>query len=365
MSVVQLEKYRIKTISLSGKNNRVYKQGDVVRSDQLPVGQIDLLLRRGFIEPAGVDEATVDNRAQHLTGSHSNRIKSSLSLYEIKKIFSERITTETVMRAEEVKLSVIIPYFRAGYIGWLPLESLIRQVDVAFGWELVVMEEDFENPFGLKRILHYKDKLRQAGCCKIKYISISKWMPLSAKWYYLIKQTSVSSKVVAFNSADGYMSRKRLSAQYKVLSKGKYNWYKVAGNIVYDIQSDKHVKLINRDKKRTDTACRACTMDLAQRLPLDSIKRSVDGWTYRMLSAFGINYYYDDSDIWMDTVNVNGLNNITLDRSKRVQNVTPPMQVCCMGILNHVPKHVYNKLRQAVRDIGVHSAIGKNSNIKF
>jgi len=41
-----------------------------------------------------------------------------------------------------IELTVGIPMFRSRHIGWLALESLCRQKDIDFKWELLIMEEE-------------------------------------------------------------------------------------------------------------------------------------------------------------------------------------------------------------------------------
>jgi len=265
------------------------------------------------------------NKAKSIASDHS---LANMTNYEANIIYEKESET-TILDSEvdikykgEIVLSVVIPYFRAGYIGWVPFESLIRQENINFKWEIIIIEEDFENPFGLDRILEYKDRLTKVGCSRIKYISIKKWLPLSAKWYFLVNACSASSKIVAMNSSDIYCSKLRLSNQYSKLIDSDKNWYKIGGNIVYDIGLDYHVKLTSMNPTRTDTCSAAASMELMKKLPLACIKVNVDGWRYNTLKNVGINFFYDNTmDLQNDTININGLNNLSLNRTKNVKNI--------------------------------------------
>ncbi|KKL04259.1 hypothetical protein LCGC14_2617860, partial [marine sediment metagenome] len=257
---------------------------------------------------------------------------------------------EEVPGRPKAVLSVVIPYYRAGFIGWVPFESLIRQEGVNFNWELIILEEGFDNPFGYKRMVAYWDRLKAVGCCRLKYIQLKQWLPLSGKWYYLIQSIDTNSQVVCFNSADIYMSHKRLAAQFKILSKPEYNWYKLNGNLVYDIGSDSHVALRSLARGRADTCCRAAKSGLVKKLPLVWKKRSVDTWMFKALRGRAgnrIRFYYDQNGLEKDTVNITGLNNISHKRAARVRQVAPPFRKCCASLESHIPLSVVKRLRRS------------------
>ena len=309
------------------------------------------------------------NKAKSIASDNS---LANMTNYEAYTIY-EKESDITVLDSEvdtkfkgEIVLSVVIPYFRAGYIGWVPFESLIRQENIDFKWEIVIIEENFENPFGLDRILEYKDELAKVGCSRIKYISIKKWLPLSAKWYFLVDACSASSKIVAMNSSDIYCSKLRLSKQYSKLINGDKNWYKIGGNLVYDIGLDYHVKLISMDPKRSDTCSAAASMELMKKLPLACVKVNVDGWRYNTLKNVGIDFFYDNTaDLQKDTININGLNNLSLGRAKNVKNIKPPFKKCCDDLCNHIPIEISQKLIESNKYIAEHKKNRSDSKIKL
>lgn len=247
-------------------------------------------------------------------------------------------------------LSVLMPLYKAKHIGWVAFESLCRQELISFNWELVIIEENFDESMGLDTILNYGSRLKKVGCCNIVYLTINKWIPLSVKWYYLGKLSNRNSNVICFHSADGYSAPERLMSQYEVLSKGQYNWYKLAGNIVYDIESDKHVKFHSTEPTRKDTHSRATIRSVLDRLPLASIRTSVDGWMHNVLFPEDCNLtsYLDTSDIWKRTINVNGLNTISFKRSNRILNPVPPLYGCCDQIENHIPNDISTEIKKYV-----------------
>jgi len=345
-----MRRFRVITTSIGARRNRILRCGQDVNESMFYPNTVDRLVKGGYIEEVFIDE-------------HGNPIpQMAKNLDDVIRIYSESEAIKVELSDNTPVLSVVIPYFRAGRIGWLPLESLIRQERVNFNWELFIIEENFDNPFGLDRVLEYSEQLKKAGCCLIKYVSLCNWIPLSAKWHYLIQGCHNDSKVVCFNSSDVYCGKDRLRSQYDVLKKGQYNWYKLSGNLVYDISIKKHVSITAMDRNRSDTACRATTLQLARCLPLEYIKTGVDGWMFRKLSAYGINFFYDESDMWKDTVNVNGLNNISR-RTARIANVSPPFNYCCDDLAHHIPSEVVERLYSCADRVADHERMKSESHI--
>lgn len=334
------------------KNNRNYTK-------KLSKVEIEKLIQKNKI----LDKKYNINENKEI--HYKKNLLANMTNFEALNIFENSDKKDIILNDENPKLSFILPYFRAGFIGWVPFESLIRQENIDFNWEIIIIEENFENPFGLEKILKYKEDLKKVKCCKIRYISLKDWLPLSAKWYFLVNECSESSKIVAMNSSDIYCSKLRLSKQYNNLINSEYNWYKIGGNIVYDINLDKHVKLFSIKKDRTDTCCAAAKKELLEELPLISIKRGVDGWRYNSLKD-KIKFYYDNTmELQNDTININGLNNISLNRESRINSIESPFKKCCSELINHIPKEIYLKLKECKTNIKMHNKNREESNIKI
>tara|TARA_B100000131_G_C18116837_1_gene611559 strand:+ start:1643 stop:2809 length:1167 start_codon:yes stop_codon:yes gene_type:complete len=259
-----------------------------------------------------------------------------------------------------IEMSVLIPMFRARDIAWVAMESLCRQEGVYFNWELIIIEEDFDNPFGLKKLKEYCDRLQAAGCRRIKYVSLKKWIPLSAKWYFLIQESSRSSKFGAMSSADIYCGKNRLAYQHRALIESDKNWYKVMGNIGYDLGANRHVKIMV-SKDRTDSCMQTACMSLLRRLPLDGVKINVDGWRYRTLEAGGINPFIEKSkNLMLSTVNIHGINN--LSREGRVE-AWMDRDECCGDLSDHIPEDVVSMLQETRKCMGNHKDLVEKSSI--
>ena len=260
--------------------------------------------------------------------------------------FEASKVNEVKLSDNPIQASMVLPFFNAKNIAFVAFESLIKQEGVDFKWELIIIEEDNKLSFGLDNILKYKDQLKDVGCARIIYYSIKHWMPLGAKWHYLFQSCHKDSEVVFCSSADIHQSKHRLKRQFDILKTGEYNWHKISGNIVYDIETGCHLKIM-LEPGRTDTCCQAMRLDLARKFPLNDKAKNVDGFRYRTLEPYGINFYYDTSDLWKDTVNVNGINNISKHRQERILTIQPPLEKCCDSMLSHIPKDILLRLRNA------------------
>lgn len=288
-----------------------------------------------------------------------------MNLNAVKKTINEASYINIALTKEQPVLSFIMPWFRAKALGWLPLEALCRQENIDFDWELIIMEEKIENPFGLNNIKNYTERLKEVGCSKITYISLNDWIPLSCKWYYLINSCYDKSKIVAMNSHDIYFPKNRLHKQYYKLIHSDYNWYKTAGNIVYDIKTDLHARYEYTNSSRPDTLLTTAKKSLLDKLPLFYKKRGIDSHRYKYLKPH-LNYYYDTDKEWKNKiVNVNGLNNLTLDRSVRINKLKPPFFKLNTKLSDHLPYDIAIKLKDSKQYLNNHIELRKNSNIKL
>ena len=64
-------------------------------------------------------------------------------------------------------------------------------------------------------------------------------------------------------------------------------------------------------------------------------------------------------------VNVNGLNNLTLDRSVRINKLKPPFFKLNTKLSDHLPYDIAIKLKDSKQYLNNHIELRKNSNIKL
>jgi hypothetical protein len=80
----------------------------------------------------------------------------------------------------EIKISVLLPMYRAEKIGWLALESLRRQVEPHEKWEVIIVQE-IDQSMCSTAIEEYLHGLRAIECKRVVIKYISDWVPLSQK----------------------------------------------------------------------------------------------------------------------------------------------------------------------------------------
>ena len=300
---------------------------------------------------------------------HNKAMLSNMTNFEALDIFNNHSEKTIISLQSQTKndivVSVVLPLFRAKNIAWVAFESLIRQENINFYWELVIIEENFDDPFGLDNILKYKEQLKNIGCVTISYISLNKWLPLSAKWFFLIQESNEFSKMIALCAADMYQSKLRLSKQYNTLIETENNWYKLSQNVFYDLESNKHaIYPVPEDKN--DSCCVMVSKSLADNLPLVCIKRHVDSWLYNSLLKCGLKFFYDtSSDLKNDTINVHGINNLSIHRNEKMKDISAPYKKCCDHLENHLPKEIIDRFQHSIKFLSHHKNLAKNSKINF
>jgi hypothetical protein len=213
-------------------------------------------------------------------------------------------------------VSVILPLYRAKHTAWLSLESLCRQKEIDFKWELVIAEEvgtDF-HAFGLKTILKYRKRLKQAGCIKIKYYQLSQWIALSAKYYLLIQNCSENSKLCVIQQADYFSSPFRLSITYQKFLNGA-DWINGDTMILWNALKDENNILGKKSKSMKFWM--AFRMDLARKIPKVWKWRTLDQFLWSSVSNLLDNKVNRSTFDLRDGLVVHGFNNISFKEDKR------------------------------------------------
>lgn len=261
-----------------------------------------------------------------------------------------------------IQLSVCIPMFRSKYIGWLALESMCRQENINFEWELIVAEETFDEAFGKDEIMTYKRRLEDVGCVRIEYIGLEKWVPLSNKYVIMVNSCSDSSKIFAGCAADIFAPPARLKTQYDIfITDSDVDFCASPKTIFYDIVSEKtflyNVALRSR---KADGSNRAFRMEIMKNLPIANRRKGVDGWTWNFANDYvkskdkKFKYHPDTSNNWNYGLNVHGLNNISHDRIHLFNNFGAGISKCPIDINVTIPKDIMDKLKDAKKYIKIH-----------
>lgn len=186
-----------------------------------------------------------------------------------------------------IQLTVIMPMFRAKYIGWLPLESLIAQRGIDFKWELLIAEEVKEEPFGAEKILEYKQRLEAVGCVNLKYIGLQEWIPLARKWTMLAQMADETSEILCGHPSDYYASPNKLARHMKVFSDPTIVWHQPRKAIHYLIKTgDMVLQDATRTKRKDNVVGKAMRPRFLRGFPADVDKRTgIDGWMFKRYRA--------------------------------------------------------------------------------
>jgi len=260
-----------------------------------------------------------------------------------------------------IELTVGIPMFRAKYIGWLPMESLIRQEDIDFEWELIIIEElSNSEVFGLDNIMKYKESLKNVGCVEIKYTPLKAWIPLAEKHRRLGQATAETSRIYASNAADNYSAPKRLARHYEAFkeniqchlpTKGVY--YSLSENIAY-------VRDTDHSHRKDDVAGIARCSKSMRKIQTSKKLTAIDMWMWQQHIKIAretgstVAIKIDDSDNWKYGLNVRGFNNISdLNFSKvKFNKERAPYPVD--EIKKHIPAEVMKRLKDSCVNLGKH-----------
>lgn len=251
------------------------------------------------------------------------------------------------------KLTCALPLYRAQDIAWLALESLCRQEDIDFEWELIVIEESAPLAFGEANLRAYEKRLAEVGCrTPITYIGLSDWIPLAQKWHRVAQLANSDGFLLV--AGDDYANPRRLAETARLFSEGAefvhtplgYFYSLIQGTLcVYDHKNNPHP--CGLDKA-------VLTHIIRDALPEGS-KQSyhVDGWVFSKIKHFlgrRPSMLWDQTHNWKRGVFTDGMNNISLSRRTRYNKANPiepfrlPTEQEFSSLSDIVPQDIYARI---------------------
>jgi hypothetical protein len=253
-----------------------------------------------------------------------------------------------------IELSLVLPFWKAKNIGWLPLESFVRQVGIEFEWELIVAEENINNYLGEGFFMGYKKQLEKVGCVNLKYIKLNKWVPLGEKLFILRNNCSDVSKIFTWTAADCYYSPRSLSTQYNAFSENDIHWFLTEKTPYYDIKTKKWI-LDDKSivKRKDDCMEKSYLMELVRKFSDTKFKKKrsgLDGFFHSQLiklvgGSKKLKTYVDKGDNWKYRFSTNGMNTITLFRKKYFKKLCDSFCICPVDVEKNIPKDIMKKLK--------------------
>lgn len=250
---------------------------------------------------------------------------------------------------DKIKLTVGIPMFRSQHIGWLALESLCRQRDIDFEWELLIIEEE-ENSLGKKAVMKYETRLQEVGCSRIEYYSLQDWMPLGQKWQRL-GDCSNETACFLLQAADNYSQPYRLKETFDIFKRSKdVDWVQSKKYYFYDIGSSQ-VVLYNHDLCQNKHPCSrdmAIRTSLLKQLNISSDRvRGIDYLLFTEATKAkksSLKVKWNKSEHWKMGFETEGLNTLSRGRAEKMKKVAPPYEQTKTNIKDLAPREIIKPL---------------------
>lgn len=190
-----------------------------------------------------------------------------------------RFETIDVLKTDESPvISFALPTYNNSDIIWLQLESLCRQID-APKWELIISEEESDKYFGVDGIEKFKERLAGANCVSIKYISVTKKIPLSKKWQIIAQNIYETSLGMILGASDDYSHETRIQETYDGFIDG-FEWIEWKSVMMYNIL-DQTASIFCNPKENNGVfmgISKNKVQVLAKTSPKNYPVKGVDGW---------------------------------------------------------------------------------------
>lgn len=242
-----------------------------------------------------------------------------------------------------IRGTVALPVWNSCGIVWLCLESLCRQNKPDDDWELIVFEEQHMTMVGEDYIRSYEERLRKAGCVKIKYLTSDIRHPLSQKWVKIALASEETSEYFVLCAADNYYHPWMLQDFEKYIKSAE--WCIMTKGYFYDFLLD---KVIRYDVRLTVGLQMAASTPKVRQFPMDEKWSGVDTWFSQRIAPTKVNI--DDTDHWKHTVCTNGMNNISKGRWKYFDNVIPPFHETKTKLNEIVPGDIYKRMKEITKN---------------
>ena len=233
-----------------------------------------------------------------------------------------------------MKLTVALPVWNSKKIAWLCMESLARQRDANFEWELIVFEEEHEQQLGQEFFFSYD----LGPVTEITYLTELTRYTLGEKWHRIMKESHKESKVFMFCAADNYYHPYMLRDSLDAIEEG-HDWFYTTKGYFYDFTRD---KVILYDARRKSGLQMAASMGIAQKIPNSPRKRLVDIWLAKSMKPQ--KPLMDPSYHWRGTLFTNGYNQISTKRWQYFDHVKFPFKETDAQLEDIVPEDIVHRI---------------------
>lgn len=245
----------------------------------------------------------------------------------------------------KIELSVGLPVWNSPDITWVAMESLCRQKNIDFDWELIIAEETDAERF--PHFEHYYPRLKAIGCKRISYIPIAKRIALSRKWKVLGRNCSDTSRVFVKHDADCYSEPYRLTETHKLMITEGYDWVQNKVGLFYNLGTGATILYNDPKGVQAPGLNKAMLTESIRQLPDEEKWSCVDGWLHKHCKPQ--NKYNELGSRCFLGVDTHGLNNISHARSKLFDNPTFPFEATEVRIEQCLDADVVERLKSYLK----------------
>ncbi len=231
-----------------------------------------------------------------------------------------------------MKLTVAVPVWNNKEIAWLCIESLRRQKEVDFEWELIIFEEEQDQQLGHQ----YFNDLAPVD---MRYMTHQQKQSLGRKWYAMINAAHPDSEGVVFCDADDYCHPYVLRDTLDAFRSG-YDWFCHADGYFYDFNTGKIIQYSSRKRPGIRLSAR---MDIAKKLPDKVRPRLIHAWFNAHMKPQ--NMLFSQTDHWEKGLFTNGHNSISKSRDRYFEKPVKPFRGTDKDLEDIVPAEVVKKIR--------------------
>lgn len=212
-------------------------------------------------------------------------------------------------------VSIGTPTWNNRDIYWLSIESLCRQ-ETNYPWELIVHECPSADTLGEEYLNRYKERLKKAGCIRIKYINRGKRVDLSTKWKDIAHEAR--GEILILHDSDDYTHPLRIQRTMELI--GDKPWYDTRYAWHYSIPLQKMMLYDYQiTKKRWKTGFNiAIRTEILRKIPDPHKNAGMHKW----MSNYVTEKYIDQENY--PCVATTGANTVSLNRTRHFQNPHPP-----------------------------------------
>jgi len=228
-----------------------------------------------------------------------------------------------------IELTVGLPIWEMEEIAWLAFESLCRQQNIDFEWELLIVEENenVKNYVGGDTIeKEYKKRLEKIGCSRIQYFGFSEKVSLIDKWQLMGSVASPHSQMFLIQAGDCFSQPYRLKETYDIFKKEDPDWVDSPKGCFWDIPSDALALYSAEGLKIPTNLNMAIKMCYTRNIASSVLHAGIDGYLKRHVKRScdkegkTFSHVYNTSDNWCKGFDSNGFNKISVTRLSRIKN---------------------------------------------